>query len=106
MVRTEPAEAEFIKDSLPVSESWGAKFGDSASYFRLNTSGAIIKSQESGRGLDASDSMETQVIVTTKITFYHLRLIKQLTPTWTSMDLATTIHTMVTSGLDYCNSST
>ncbi|CAI5764971.1 Hypothetical predicted protein [Podarcis lilfordi] len=53
--------------------------------------------------LDVSLSMEAQV-TTAKSTFSHLRRIKQLVPYLSRPNLATAIHAMVTSRLDYCNS--
>uniref|UniRef100_A0A670HZ87 Reverse transcriptase domain-containing protein n=1 Tax=Podarcis muralis TaxID=64176 RepID=A0A670HZ87_PODMU len=54
--------------------------------------------------LDASLFREAQITATAKVTFFHLRRIKQLVPYLSRPDLATVIHATVISRLDYCNS--
>ncbi|XP_053224999.1 uncharacterized protein LOC128403884 [Podarcis raffonei] len=54
--------------------------------------------------LPSVKSLDAQVTATAKATFFHLRRIKQLVPYLSRPDLATVIHAMVTSRLDYCNS--
>lgn len=53
--------------------------------------------------LDFSISMQTQVIVTTRLAFYHQRLFRLLVCYLDSQDLATVVLAMVTSRLDYYN---
>lgn len=48
--------------------------------------------------------MEAQVAVNARTAFYQLRLVKQLVPYVVSHDLATVIHAMISSRLDYHNS--
>ncbi|XP_061485295.1 uncharacterized protein LOC133385720 isoform X1 [Rhineura floridana] len=52
---------------------------------------------------DPSLSLEAQVASVARNAFYHLRLVAQLRPYLDSDDLASVVHALVTSRLDYCN---
>lgn len=54
--------------------------------------------------LAATLSMEALVTAVARSAFYYLWLVKQLVPHFSIYDLATAIHIMVTSNLDYCDS--
>ena len=66
------------------------------------TTSTTVKSL--GVTLNASLSMEAQILKVAHQAFYHLRQVKQLAPYLSQDDLATVIHATVTSRLDYCNS--
>uniref|UniRef100_G1KYX6 HSR domain-containing protein n=1 Tax=Anolis carolinensis TaxID=28377 RepID=G1KYX6_ANOCA len=53
--------------------------------------------------LDSSLSLEPQVSEVARGAFAQLRLVRQLCPFLGKSDLATVVHTLVTSRLDYCN---
>uniref|UniRef100_A0A803TNR7 Reverse transcriptase domain-containing protein n=1 Tax=Anolis carolinensis TaxID=28377 RepID=A0A803TNR7_ANOCA len=53
--------------------------------------------------LDSSLSLEPQVSVVARGAFAQLRLVHQLRPYLGKSDLATVVHALVTSHLDYCN---
>uniref|UniRef100_A0A803TWJ5 Reverse transcriptase domain-containing protein n=1 Tax=Anolis carolinensis TaxID=28377 RepID=A0A803TWJ5_ANOCA len=53
--------------------------------------------------LDSSLSLEPQVSVMAREAFAELRLVHQLHPYLRKSDLATVVHVLVTSRLDYCN---
>ena len=48
--------------------------------------------------------MEAHVVNATRVSFFHLRQARLLAHYLSASDLATVIHAMVTSRLDYCNS--
>ncbi|XP_061473928.1 uncharacterized protein LOC133380529 [Rhineura floridana] len=52
---------------------------------------------------DPSLSLEAQVASVARNAFYHLRLVAQLHPYLCGDDLASVVHALVTSRLDYCN---
>ena len=54
--------------------------------------------------LDSSLTMEAQVANVTRVAFFHLRQARLLVPYLSAPNLATVIHAMVTSRLDFCNS--
>ena len=54
--------------------------------------------------LDSCLSMEVQVANVTQVAFFHLHQARLLAPYLSKSDLATVIHAMVTSRLDYCSS--